>query len=115
MKKLLMLSLLAVLVAGCKAHMMETRGDTIQLLKLGSEKPGRGGVIRYLVTGPAVFQKARRADAEDQMRKFCSGAYAITAEGPRSKFGASMPIGDKASFEVDEYRYVAFDCAAPAE
>lgn len=115
MKRILLLSALAVLVAGCKAHMMETRGDTIQLFKLGTQKPGRGGVIRYLVTGPAFFQKARRADAEDQMRKFCSGAYTITAEGPRSKFGAAMPIGGKVSFEVDEYRYVAFDCAPATE
>ena len=46
------------------------------------------------------------------MRKFCSGDYKINAEGPRSKFGASMPIGDKVSFEVDQYWYVDFDCPA---
>lgn len=115
MKRTLLLLSLAVLAAGCKAHMMETRGDSIQLLRLGQEKPGRGGVIRYLVTGPAAFQRARRADAESQMKRFCAGAYTVTAEGPRSKFGAAMPIGSKASFEVDEYRYVAFDCAAPAQ
>ncbi|MDP3541760.1 MAG: hypothetical protein Q8T11_04750 [Elusimicrobiota bacterium] len=114
MKRSLLLLLLASVVAGCKAHMMETRGDKIQLLKAGSEKPGRGGVIRYLVTGPAAFKKARSADADQQMRKFCSGDYAVSAEGPRSKFGADMPIGGKASFEVDEYWYVAFDCAPNA-
>lgn len=94
--------------------MLETRGDKIQLLKTGSEKPGRGGVIRYLVTGPAAFKKARSEDADKQMRGFCSGDYAVSAEGPRSKFGAAMPIGAKVSFEVDEYWYVAFDCAPPA-
>lgn len=111
MNRFLLPLLLAAAVAGCKAHMMETRGDKIQLLKLGSEKPGRGGVIRYLITGPAAFKKARGADAAKQMRAFCSGDYAVTAEGPRSKFGAAMPVGPKASFETGEYWYVAFDCA----
>lgn len=114
MKRILVLALLAAFTAGCKAHMMETRGDKIQLLKTGAEKPGRGGVIRYLVTGPAAFKKARSADADAQMRKFCSGGYAVSAEGPRSKFGAAMPIGPKVSFETGEYWYVAFDCAPPA-
>lgn len=103
--------LLAVLGAGCKAHMMETHGDKIQLLKTGQEKSGRGGVLRYLKNGPAAFKSARRSDAESQMKKFCSGAYTITAEGPRSKVGASMPIGGKVSIEFDEYQYVAFQCA----
>lgn len=94
--------------------MMETRGDTVRLLETGREKPGRGGVIRYLVTGPGAFQRARRSDAEKQMRKFCSGAYSIAAEGPRSKFGAAMPIGGKVSFETGEYWYVAFECAPPS-
>jgi hypothetical protein len=107
--------LLVLLVAACKAHMLETRGDKIQLFNLGKTQPGRGGVIRYLSTGPAAFKKARKADAAKQMRAFCSGDYAVTAEGPRSKFGAKMPIGPKASFEVDEYWYVAFDCAAKPE
>lgn len=103
---------LAALAAGCKAHMLETHGDRVQLLRTGQEKPGRGGALRYLVTGPGSFKKARRADAERQMKKFCApAAYTITAEGPRSKFGASMPIGRKASFEVGEYWYVAFECA----
>lgn len=114
MKRTSFLLLLVASFAGCNAHMMETRGDKIQLLKTGSEKPGRGGVIRYLVTGPAAFKKARSADADKQMRRFCSGDYAVAAEGPRSKFGAAMPIGAKASFEVDEYWYVAFDCAPNA-
>ena len=95
--------------------MMETHGDKIQLFKTGLEKPGHGGVIRYLVTGPGSFQRARRADAENQMKRFCSGDYVISAEGPRSKFGSSMPIGDKVSFEVDQYWYVAFECASAAK
>ena len=105
------LCLVLAVLAGCKAHMMETHGDKIQLLKLGNEKPGRGGVLRYLKNGPAAFKNARRSDAESQMKKFCSGAYTITAEGPRSKVGASMPIGGKVSVEFDEYQYVAFQCA----
>ncbi len=114
MKRTIVLLFIAALCSGCKAHMMETRGDKIQLLKTGGEKPGRGGVIRYLVTGPAAFKKARSSDADQQMRRFCSGDYAVSAEGPRSKFGAAMPIGAKASFEVGEYWYVAFDCAPPS-
>lgn len=114
MKRTIFLALLAAVAAGCKAHMLETRGDKIQLLRTVAEKPGRGGVIRYLVTGPAAFKKARSADADAQMRKFCSGGYSVSAEGPRSKFGAAMPIGGKVSFEMDEYWYVAFDCAPPS-
>jgi len=114
MKRTILLFLAAALASGCVAHMMETHGDKVQLFKTGLEKPGRGGVLRYLNTGLESFRKARRADAEKQMRGFCSGDYTVTAEGPRSKFGAAMPIGNKASFEVDEYRYVAFECAAPA-
>lgn len=99
----------AALSAGCAAHMMETHGDKIQLLSFGQEKPGRGGVIRYLRNGPSAFSKARRADAERQMEKFCGGAYSISEEGPRSKFGARMPIGG-GGLEMDEYQYVAFEC-----
>ena len=115
MKRIAGLLLVTALCAGCQAHMMETHGDHVQLLQIGQQKPGRGGVIRYLVTGPEAFQRARRADAEKQIRGFCSGAYAITAEGPRSKFGAAMPIGNKVSFEVDEYWYVAFECTPPSK
>lgn len=103
----------AVLSSGCVAHMMETHGDKVQLFTSGQEKSGRGGVIRYLVTGPGAFQRARRADAEKQMRGFCAGDFSVTAEGPRSKFGASMPIGG-GGLEVDQYRYVAFECAPSA-
>lgn len=114
MKRTIILLFAAALGSACTAHMMETHGDKIQVFKTGQEKPGRGGVVRYLVTGPGAFQRARRADAEKQMRAFCSGDYAVTVEGPRSKFGAAMPIGDKVSFEVDQYRYVAFECSKPA-
>jgi hypothetical protein len=100
---------LAAFCAGCKAHMMETRGD-LRLARSGLEKPDRGGVIRYLANGPASFKTARRADAEKQMRKFCGGPFTITAEGPRSKFGAAMPVASKVSLGLDEYWYVAFDC-----
>lgn len=103
------LLLLLVSLSACKAHMLETRGDKLQLFKARNEKPGKGGVIRYLVTGPASFKKARKADAEKQMKGFCGGEYAVSAEGPRSKLGASVPI-PKASFELDEYWYVVFDC-----
>lgn len=91
--------------------MLETRGDALQLFKTGREKPGRGGVIRYLVTGLPSFKKAREADAAKQMTKFCGGPYAVSAQGPRSKLGASVPI-PKGSLEFDEYWYVAFDCQA---
>ena len=110
MKKIIGLFFVAVLCSGCVAHMMETRGDKITILKIGDHKPGKGGVIRYLNTGLDTWKQARRKDAEKQMEKFCGGAYTITAEGPRSKFGASMPIGSSVSFEVDQYTYIAFDC-----
>lgn len=110
MKKLCLV-LIAASLSGCKAHMMETHGDRVQLFKTGQEKPGRGGTLRYLKNGPRAFSAARRADAEKQMSAFCSGAYTVTAEGPRSKFGAAMPTTDKVAFEVDEYQYVAFECA----
>ena len=106
---------LAAMGSGCVAHMLETHGDSIQLFKTGQEKPGRGGVLRYLSNGPGAFQRARRADAQKQMNKFCSGAYTITKEGPRSKFGAAMPIGGKVSFELDEYHYIAFECAVSSD
>jgi hypothetical protein len=104
------LLLVAAFASGCVAHMMETHGDKIQLFKSGQEKPGRGGVIRYLSNGLPAMKRARRANAEKQMRAFCSGNYSVTEEGPRSKFGAAMPIGGKASLEVDQYWYVAFEC-----
>lgn len=109
MKRMIGLLLLAALGSGCAAHMLETHGDAVQLF---GEKPRRGGTIRYLSNGPAAFKRARRADAEKQMRKFCSGGYTVTAEGPRSKFGAAMPVASKVSFEMDEYWYASFDCAA---
>jgi hypothetical protein len=111
MKRLIGFCLLAVFFTGCAAHMMETHGDTIHLLALKNEKPGKGGVIRYLNTGFDSWKRARREDAEKQMNHFCSGPYTITAEGPRSQFGANMPIGNSVSFEVDQYTYIAFECA----
>ena len=108
MKKLYALSFLLVLCAGCAAEMMETHGDKIQLF--GNHDKTRGGVIRYLNTGLEAAKKARRSDAEKQMKNFCHGAYKIIEEGPRSKFGASMPIGNKMSLEVDQYTYVRFEC-----
>jgi hypothetical protein len=107
------LPLLLLALAGCKAHMMETRGDKIQLFG-APEKPGKGGVIRYLANGPAAFRNGRKADAEKQMRRFCSGAYTVTAEGPRSKFGSKMPTTAKVTLELDEWWYVAFDCVEGA-
>lgn len=102
---------LAILCSGCRAHMMETRGETISLFKSPTQKPGRGGVVRYLNTGFQSWRKARREDALRQMQSFCAGEYRVTAEGPRSKFGAEMPIGNSVSLEVDQYWYIAFDCA----
>lgn len=110
MKRPILLLFMAAFGSGCVAHMMETHGDKVHLFKTGQEKPGRGGVIRYLSNGLSAMKRARRADAEKQMRSFCSGEYTITAEGPRSKFGAKMPIGGKVSVELDEYWYVAFEC-----
>lgn len=113
MNKRIGVSVLLLLLAGCQAHMMETHGDTITLFKAPDAKPGKGGVIRYLNTGLHSWRDARRRDAENQMKHFCGGAYHITAEGPRSQFGAAMPIGDSVSVEVDQYTYIAFDCATP--
>ncbi len=113
MKKLIGFCFLAVVCTGCAAHMMETHGDTIHLLASPSEKPGKGGVVRYLNTGFDSWKKARRADAEKQMQNFCAGPYKIIAEGPRSKFGAAMPIGNSISVEVDQYTYVSFECSLP--
>jgi len=110
MKKIIGFCLFAVLCTGCAAHMMETHGDTIQLLHAPGEKPGKGGVVRYLNTGMESWKQARRKDAEKQMQSFCKGPYAITAEGPRSQFGAAMPIGNSVSFEVDQYTYLSFEC-----
>lgn len=110
MKKIMGCLVFAVFCTGCVAHMMETHGDTIQLFASKNDKKGRGGVIRYLNTGFDSWKKSRRADAEKQMEKFCSGPYRITAEGPRSQFGATMPIGSSVSFEVDQYTYIAFEC-----
>lgn len=112
-KSLAVLAVLAVVASGCAAHMMETHGDKVQLFDIGQPKRERGGTIRYLNTGLQAMRKARRDDAEKQMKSFCSGDYTIKAEGPRSEFGAAMPIGAKATVEFDEYRYVAFECAAP--
>lgn len=90
--------------------MVETHGDTIHLFKSPSDKPGHGGVVRYLNRGLESWKRARRTNAEKQMRAYCGGPYRITAEGPRSKFGADMPIGKSVSLEVDQYTYLAFEC-----
>lgn len=113
MNKPIALILGALLLGGCQAHMMETHGDAVSLLPTGDKT--RGGVIRYLNTGLASWRTARRKDAENQMKRFCSGHYRITAEGPRSQLGAAMPIGYSVSVEVDQYTYVAFECDKPAE
>ena len=103
-------AILVACLSGCVAHMVEKHGDSIQLIKLGNERPGKGGVIRYLNGGLKSWRSARRSDAERQMKAFCSGPYRIVEEGPRSKFGADMPIGNSVSVEFDEYTYVRFDC-----
>jgi hypothetical protein len=98
------------LFAGCAAEMMEKHGDTLTLMTLGKGKQDKGGVVRYLNTGLDFAKKARRKDAEKQMQTFCKGPYTIVAEGPRSKFGAGMPIGPHSSLEVDQYTYLRFEC-----
>jgi hypothetical protein len=90
--------------------MLETRGDAVKLFDIGQPKPEKGGFIRWLANGPKSFRTARRADAEKQMRKFCGGDFTVLEEGPRSKFGSRAPVGSKATFEMDEYWYVAFGC-----
>ncbi|UPT74814.1 MAG: hypothetical protein M0D55_03595 [Elusimicrobiota bacterium] len=108
MKRILPLAA-AALLAGCRAHMLETHGDAVKLFDIGQPKAEKGGFIRYLSTGPKSFRTARRADAEKQMRRFCGGEFAVLEEGPRSKFGARAPI-PAAALEMDEYWYVAFGC-----
>ena len=113
MNRAIPLLLSCFVLSSCAAHMLETHGDKIQLFKTGQEKPGKGGSIRWLANGPKFLKEGRRRNAEKQMRDFCGGDYAITAEGPRSKFGSAMPIpGGKATIELDEYWYAAFECAA---
>ena len=41
MKKMIGPLLLAALLTGCRAHMMETYGDSIRLFSAGKEKPGK--------------------------------------------------------------------------
>jgi hypothetical protein len=113
MNKSLGFMLLSLAFVGCTAHMMEMHGDKITIFKVGDYKPGHGGVIRYLNTGMTSWKEARRRDAEKQMKEFCKGPYTITAEGPRSKFGAKMPLESHATLEMDEYTYVAFECSKP--
>jgi hypothetical protein len=91
--------------------MMETYGDKVHLFAPRNEKLERGGVIRYLNTGLESWKRSRREDANKQMQHFCAGPYKIIDEGPRSKFGAEMPIGNSVSFEVDQYTYLSFECA----
>jgi len=101
-----------VLLAGCTAQMMETRGDQVELFRLPSAQPGRGGIIRYNDRGRTSWRVARRKDAEKQMVRFCQGTYTITQEGPRSQFNLRSGIPVDA---LDPNRYIAFDCAKPAE
>ncbi len=115
MKKIIPAFLFAVLCLGCRAHMMETQGDTVTLSSLRGKPQDKGGVIRYLNGGMASWRDARRKNAEKQMTQFCAGPWKIIAEGPRSKFGADMPIGKSASFEVDQYTYVKFECEKQAK
>lgn len=103
------LLLAAILAAGCQAHMIEKRGESPRLTGDGLSHDPKGGVIRWLANGPAFLKNGRRADAEKQMRAYCGGDFTITAEGPRSKFGASMPIV-KGGLEMDEWWYAAFEC-----
>ena len=107
MKHMMWVFVFTVLCTGCKAHMVETQGEHIQLL---GKRPDKGGVIRYLNTGMESWKQARRADAEKQMGAFCGGPYKITDEGPRSQFGSEMPIGKTVTLEVDQYTYLRFKC-----
>jgi hypothetical protein len=104
------LLILTVVLNGCAAEMMETHGDKVTLLKVGDYKSGKGGVVRYLNTGLTSWKNARRSDAEKQMERFCKGPYKIVEEGPRSKFGSSMPTESHATLEVDQYTYIRYEC-----
>src|SRR6266566_391570 len=77
MKKNAVFCLAAVLCAGCRAHMMETHGDTVSLFSPQKDKQGRGGVIRYLNTGFDAWRRSRRQDADSQMQHFCGGTYKV--------------------------------------
>ena len=107
-----LLAFFCVLLAGCTAQMVETRGDTLALFRSPTEKPGRGGIIRYNDRGAQSWREARRKDALKQIEKFCSGAFTITKEGRRTEFSLRSGIGTNLT---DPNRYIEFDCAKPAE
>jgi hypothetical protein len=113
MRKMIpLLILFGGVLAGCTAQMMETRGDKMAIFRSPTEKPGRGGIIRYNNRGKQSWRQARRKDAEKQMEQFCQGAYAITTEGPRSRVNLQQGIGFDA---LDPNQYIAFDCAKAPE
>lgn len=111
MKKYVGLAVLSAFVAGCKAHMIETHGANLQLARRGLVQPPKGGAIKYLVTGSESMKKARKADAEKQMRSYCGGDYTVSAEGSRKEVGNAVPVGDKSSLDVGQFHYIAFECA----
>ena len=89
MKKLIGCFVLAVFCTGCTAHMMETHGDTIQLFKTGQEKPGHGGVIRYLNTGLESLGKTR--DVLTPRSKWSTSVVGPTKSRPKGREASSAP------------------------
>ena len=116
MKTLFFIMLAGGVLSGCiaqRAEMVETRGDQIALFRSPTERPGRGGIIRYNDRGKKSWRQARREDAERRMETFCHGGYTITTEGPRSDFQLRNGMID--IDPLDPNRYIGFDCAKAAE
>jgi len=101
---------IVVLLSGCSASMVSTRGGSNSAYAPSNENQRPGGLIKYLNQGASSVIKARREDAYKKMFRYCSGNYRIVKEGQEQEGGAAIPVGGMVAYESTKYWYIEFEC-----
>jgi hypothetical protein len=99
-----------MLLTGCTASMVSTRGGSNSSYAPTNENQRPGGLIKYLNQGASSVIKSRRENAYKQMFEYCSGNYRIIREGQEQEGGAAIPVGGMVAYEPTRYWYLDFEC-----
>lgn len=107
--------LVGLVLNGCGASMVSTRGDSASEYAPVNEKDGKVGVIKYLNDGSKGARKKRRESAYKQMSRYCGGPYRIVSEGQNSEGGSVIaPVAWGAFYSSSQYWYINFECQEAA-
>jgi hypothetical protein len=108
--------MLALLVAGCSATMVNPPGGATGSPYAPVNEGQRPGVVSFLNQGLPDLVQARREDAYKQMFTACGGAYRIDREGAVASGGSAIPLGGGVTtWRENHYWSIQFSCMQTPE